>query len=250
MQKISSSQRKAPLRRRSLPELVVDELGQRIVRGDFAGREGLPTEPELCAEFGIGRNAIREAIKVLASKGLLEVRPRTGTRIRAREDWNVLDPDVVGWFSSEGSDLQNAYDFIEFRRIIEPQASYLAALRATDADIARIQNALEVLCGCVGYPASIPAADIAFHRSIYDASHNAVLRHLGSLVAPLMNSQVLLTTSPAGTFEKGLPLHRKVAEAIAKRNTKKAELHSRMLVNMPYADLHAWIHCPDRGLLP
>lgn len=250
MPKSPPSQRKVPLRRRSLPEMVVDELGQRIVRGDFSGRGGLPTEPELSSEFGISRNAIREAVKVLASKGLLEVRPRTGTRIRAREDWNVLDPDVVGWFSRVGSDLHNAYDFIEFRRIIEPQASYLAALRATDADILRIQKALESLCACVGHPASIPAADIAFHRSIYDASHNAVLRHLGSLVAPLMNSQVLLTTAPAGAFEKGLPLHRKVTEAIAKRNPKKAELYSRTLVNMPYADLHAWIHSTDRGLLP
>ena len=100
MQRYSPSQRKAPLRRRSLPEQVVDELGQRIVRGDFSRSGGLPTEPELSAEFGISRNAIREAIKVLASKGLLEVRPKTGTRIRTREDWNVLDPDVVGWFSS------------------------------------------------------------------------------------------------------------------------------------------------------
>ena len=238
------------MRRLSLPEMVVDALGQRIVRGEFAASGGLPTEPELSSEFGVSRNALREAIKVLASKGLLEVRPRTGTRIRAREDWNVLDPDVVGWFSLVGSDLHNAYDFVEFRRIIEPQASYLAALRATDADIARIRKALERLCACVGHPASIPAADIAFHRSIYDASHNAVLKHLGSLVTPLMNSQVLLTTAPAGSFEKGLPLHRKVAEAIAKRNPKKAELHSRTLVNMPYADLHAWIHSPDRGLLP
>jgi DNA-binding FadR family transcriptional regulator len=239
-----------PLRRRSLPEIVVDQLGQRIVRGDFSRRGGLPTEPELSAEFGISRNALREAIKVLVSKGLLEVRPKTGTRIRDREQWNVLDPDVVGWFSLDGSDLHNAHDFVEFRRIIEPQASYLAALRATDADIARIKKALEDLCACVGHPAKVPAADIIFHRSIYDASHNAVLKHLGSLVVPLMHNQVLLTTRPAGSFEKGLPLHRKVTEAIAKRAPKKAELYSRKLVNMPYADLHAWIHPADRGLLP
>jgi hypothetical protein len=65
-----------------------------------------------------------------------------------------------------------------------------------------------------------------------------------------MHSQVLLTTQPVGAFEKGLPLHRKVTEAIAKRAPKKAELYSRKLVNMPYADLHAWIHSADRGLLP
>lgn len=240
----------APLQRRTLPEMVVDQLGQRIVRGDFAGRGGLPTEPELSAEFGISRNALREAIKVLASKGLLEVRPKTGTRIRDREFWNVLDPQVVGWFSLHGRDLRNAHDFVEFRRIIEPQASYLAALRASEADIARIKKALDTLCACIGQPAKIPAADIVFHRSIYDASHNTVLKHLGSMVAPLMHSQVLLTTEPAGSFERGLPLHRKVCDAIARRDPKKAELYSRQLVNMPYADLHAWIQSTDRGLLP
>lgn len=218
--------------------------------GDFPHTESLPTESVLSAELGISRNVLREAIKVLVSKGLLEVRPKTGTRIRAREYWNVLDPDVVSWFSLDGGDLHHAYDFVEFRRIIEPQASYLAALRASDADVARIQKALEVLCACVERPAQIPAADIAFHRSIYDSSHNAVLRHLGSLITPLMNSQVLLTTAPAGAFEKGLPLHRKVADAISKRDPRKAELYSRKLVNMPYADLHVWIHPPDRGLLP
>jgi GntR family galactonate operon transcriptional repressor len=230
--------------------MVVDQLGQRIVRGEFSRLGGLPTEAALSSEFGVSRNALREAIKVLASKGLLEVRPKTGTRIRARHDWNVLDPDVVNWFSIDGKDLVNAYDFVEFRRIIEPQASYLAALRATEEDVALIQTALENLCACVGYPERVPAADIAFHRSIYDASHNAVLKHLGSLVTPLMHGQVQITIMPPGAFEKGLPLHRKVAEAIARRDPKKAELFARKLVNEPYSALHAWIHSEDRGLLP
>ena len=72
------------IRRRTLPDMVVEQLGQRIVRGDFTRRGGLPTEPQLSAELGISRNVLREAIKVLASKGLLEVRPKTGTRVRAR----------------------------------------------------------------------------------------------------------------------------------------------------------------------
>src|SRR5205809_7637640 len=98
------------IKRRTLPEQVVDELGQRIVRGDFTHRGGLPTEPELSAELGISRNVLREAIKVLTSKGLLEVRPKTGTRVLSQESWNILDPAVVEWFSLDGSDLQNAHD--------------------------------------------------------------------------------------------------------------------------------------------
>ncbi len=237
------------IRRQTLPEKVVHELGQRIVRGDFAGKGSLPTEPELSAELGISRNVLREAVKVLASKGLLDVRPKTGMRIRDEHHWNVLDPDIIGWFAIDGSQLRDARDFVEFRRIIEPKASYLAAVRAKDADIAAIRSALAALEACIGHPGDVPAADIVFHRSIYNASHNVVLRHLGSLIAPMMQNQVVMTTEHPGSFEKGLPLHRKVAEAIARHNAKQAETLSRLLVNMPYQDLQERLHPEDRGLL-
>lgn len=240
---------KRQIRRRTLPELVVDQLGQRIIRGEFAGSGGLPTEPQLSAELGISRNVLREAIKVLASKGLLEVRPKIGTKVLTPDNWNMLDPDIVGWFSLDVDDLQTAHDFVEFRRIIEPQASHLAALRASDEEIAQINAAFDALQACIGQPERVPAADIAFHRSIYDASHNTVLRHLGSLIAPMMRGQVMITTRQPGSFEKGLPLHRKVTQAITKRDPKKAEAYSRKLVNMPYADLNDWLHPADRGLL-
>jgi DNA-binding FadR family transcriptional regulator len=237
------------VRRQTLPEKVVHELGQRIVRGDFAGKGSLPTEPELSAELGISRNVLREAVKVLVSKGLLDVRPKTGMRIRDEHHWNVLDPDILGWFAIDGSELHNAHDFVEFRRIIEPKASYLAAVRASEADIAAIRSALQTLEACIGRPHDVPAADIVFHRSIYTASHNVVLRHLGSLIAPMMHTQVVMTTEHPGSFEKGLPLHRKVTEAIARRNARQAETYSRLLVNMPYQDLQERLHPEDRGLL-
>jgi DNA-binding FadR family transcriptional regulator len=237
------------IRRRTLPEMVVQQLGQRIVRGDFTHRGGLPTEPQLSAELGISRNVLREAIKVLASKGLVEVRPKTGTRVRAPDKWNMLDPDVIGWFSLDASDMQSAHDFVEFRRVIEPQASYLAALRASDEDIGKIQTAFDALYACIGQPEKVPDADIVFHRSIYDASHKIVLQQLGSLIAPLMHNQVAITTEQPGSFEMGLPLHRKVTEAIAQRDPKQAESYSRQLVNMPYADLNKRLKRTDRGLL-
>jgi len=237
------------IRRRTLPEQVVEELGQRIVRGDFARHGGLPTEPQLSAELGISRNVLREAIKVLASKRMIEVRPKVGMRIRTPDDWNMLDPDVLAWFSIDGSQLRNAHDFVEFRRIIEPKASYLAALRATEAEIAGIKAAFDALYACIGQPEKVPAADIVFHRSIYSASHNVVLQHLGSLITPLMQTQVVITTDAPGSFEKGLPLHRKVTDAIAKRDPKRAETYSRLLVNMPYQDLNDRLHPEDRGLL-
>jgi GntR family transcriptional regulator, galactonate operon transcriptional repressor len=122
-------------------------------------------------------------------------------------------------------------------------------LRASNEDIERIRIALSHLVACVGKLAHVPAADIAFHRSIYDASHNIVLRHLGSLLTSLFQNQVLLTTAEPGSFERGLPLHRKVTEAIARRAPVQAEKHSRQLVDMPYEDLSGRLRPKDRGLL-
>jgi len=236
-------------RRRTLPDHVVEELGRRIVRGEFAQRGLLPPELALAGQLGVSRNVLREAIKVLTSKGLIEVRPKIGTRVRKRRDWNVLDADVLHWFSGAGKDLRNAHDFVEFRCIIEPQAAYLAAIRANEADVATMRAALAALEACVGHPERVPLVDIAFHRSIYDASHNIVLQHLGSLIAPLMQTQVVLTIAPAGEFERGLPLHRGVVEAIARGNARRAEARARALVTMPYEFLNRQLHPDNRGLL-
>jgi DNA-binding FadR family transcriptional regulator len=232
----------ASFKRKNLHEQVVDELGMRIVRGDFDRDGSLPIEPDLSAELGISRNALREAIKVLASKGLVEVRPKTGMRVRAQEDWNVLDRDVLSWLSLGGTQLRRSRDLVEMRLIVEPKASYLAALRATAEEIEAIRTACTALEACVGHPSRIPEADIIFHRSIYNASHNVVLYHLGTLITPLMQMQVVVTTAPPGSFERGLPLHREVTEAIARREPKRAEALSRQLVEMPYEDLTERLH--------
>ncbi len=76
---------------------VVHTLGTRIAGGDLAPGEPLPTEEELVGELGVGRSSLREAMKVLGGKGLVESRTRAGTRVRPREAWHLMDPDVLGW---------------------------------------------------------------------------------------------------------------------------------------------------------
>jgi DNA-binding FadR family transcriptional regulator len=85
----------------------------------------------------------------------------------------------------------------------------------------------------------VPERDIVFHRSIHRASHNAILNHLGTLTSSLMQIQVLMTTQEPGSFERGLPLHRSLTEAIKARDAAGAEEVSRRLVQMPYDDLAA-----------
>src|SRR3954453_21356557 len=80
-----------------LHQQVVRVIALRILRSGAQGDPGLPTEIELSQELNVSRNVVREAAKVLASKGLIEIRPKTGMRIRPRRDWNVFDSDMLGW---------------------------------------------------------------------------------------------------------------------------------------------------------
>jgi GntR family galactonate operon transcriptional repressor len=225
------------LSRSSLHDRIVEALGTRIVAGEFAEGSPLPKEDSLAAQLGISRNALREAMKVLASKGLIEIRTKIGTRILPTAEWNLLDRDVLAWHAHSELRLTRAFELVEFRLIVEPRAAFLAARRGTSEEISAIDHACGQLEACIGQPALVPACDITFHRSVYHASHNAILSHLGSLTASLMQIQVSMTTQEPGSFEHGLPLHRQVTEAIKQRDAEAAERLSRKLVQMPYEDL-------------
>jgi GntR family galactonate operon transcriptional repressor len=223
--------------RSTLHHRIVAELGARIAGGWYGAESVLPTEGNLAAELGVSRNALREAVKVLVSKGMVEVRPKTGTRIRDLADWNLLDPEILAWHAQSDLRLTRSFELVEFRFVIEPKAAYLAAIRGSDDEHRAIEANCTALEACVGHPEDIVDRDIRFHRSIHSASHNALLSHLGSLTASLMQMQVLLTTQEPGSFERGLPLHRELTTAIQRRDGPAAEAISRRLVEMPYEDL-------------
>jgi DNA-binding FadR family transcriptional regulator len=222
---------------RGLHDQMVNALGLRIVRDEFGSKGLLPTEPELVAEFGVSRNALREAVKVLVGKGLLEVRPKTGTKIRPKSEWNLLDRSVLDWHASSKLRFRHAFELVEFRLIVEPRASYLAAKRATKEERKAILAACTRLEDCVSHPHDIAETDIIFHNLIHLASQNALLIYLGKLLGSLMSVQVKITTEDLESFKRGLPYHRKLAEAIAEKDAGRAEAMSKALVQMPYEDL-------------
>jgi GntR family galactonate operon transcriptional repressor len=239
------------LARATLHDRIVAELGRRIARGEYRSEGVLPVEAKLASELGVSRNALREAIKVLVSKGMVEVRPKTGTRVREIADWSLLDSDILAWHAESDLRLTRAFELVEFRLVVEPKAAYLAALRATSEELDIIDRNCTALEACVGQEQRVPECDIRFHRSIHSASHNALLSHIGSLTASLMQVQVLLTTQEPGSFERGLPLHRELTEAIKARNAPAAEAIALSLVQMPYEDLADRHHLePHRRLTP
>lgn len=217
-------------------EAVVRRLGVMVLDGRFPPGVTLPREGDLAAQFDVSRTSLREAVKVLAAKGLLEARPRTGVKVRPHEEWNLLDSDVLSWHPDLTSDHALMRSLIETRRVIEPAAAALAAARASAADLARIEAA------CAGIEAAYPddpeagiTADIAFHRAVIDASGNLVLsRMVGAIEAALR--AVFAATSRMMDAD-GVASHRIVLEHIRMRDSDGAQHAMHRLIDIAAADL-------------
>ncbi len=181
--------RAALLRRyqgRGLHGEVVDTIGRRIAAGWYHPGDQLLCEP-LEAELQVSQTVVREALKVLAAKGLVEPRPRRGTVVCPREAWSLLDPDLLYWQSTEEPDGAFLQDLAEVRFIVEPEAVRLAAQRRTPADVEAIEAALRSMAtvgeryGGVG-PNGVVEADLAFHRALLAAAHNELLSRMEPVI--------------------------------------------------------------------
>ena len=190
---------------------VVDELGRRIVGGAWEPGDALPVEDALAAEIGVSRGVLREAVKSLVAKGMLHVRPRTGTRVLPPEHWNHLDRDVLRWKQAEDA-ATLLRDTGELRWIVEPEAARLAAERAGPDDVRVLYDALAAMEDAAASPGrgGYVEADIAFHRALLDAGGNRLLGSLGRDVEIALEHSFAISTRTPGAVEGSLPGHRAV----------------------------------------
>ncbi|MGJ5175731.1 FadR/GntR family transcriptional regulator [Bradyrhizobium oligotrophicum] len=201
---------------------VLTTLGREIAQDLIPVGTALPPEPDLEARFGVGRGVIREAIKTLAAKGLVSVRPRHGTHVLPRHDWSLLDRDVLSWLVGQDEPNRDLLLAIqEVRSIIEPAAAALAAERATKNDRWRINTALAAMETAKDLSSAI-AADKAFHLAILDATHNPVLQGFRGAVDTILSTVFLVAVGSAGWFKDNLPNHAAAARAIDEGNPEKA----------------------------
>ena len=163
---------------RGLHGTMVERLGLRIVGGEPAPGQTLPQEPVLAEEYDVSRTVVREALRVLAAKGLVEARPMRGTRVRPRSEWRVLDPDLLRW--SLESDAHDALliHLAEIRSIVEPTAARLAAERSTPAQHVELEAALHALIDASTDVGSFIEADLVLHHTIFRMSANPLLEEL------------------------------------------------------------------------
>ena len=217
---------------------VVRTLGAWVLGGRYAPGEVLPREEYIATTLGVSRTSIREAIKVLSAKGLVETRPRIGVRVRARDDWRLLDPAVLSWHPELMRDADLVAGLIEARRIIEPAAAELAARRGTAADLAVIEAAY------LGMRAAIPHdlaaccdADLAFHRGIIAASRNVVLLGLVGTIEAALRAVFGITNQLMTTQSRALAAHGEVLERIRFRDAAGARAAMERLLELAAEDL-------------
>jgi DNA-binding FadR family transcriptional regulator len=190
-------------------------LGRDIVTGVFPPGSLLPSAAEMGERFSTSRTALREAYSKLSGKGLIVARPRIGTRVRLKSDWNLLDPEVLAWHLSAEPEEDFAAELFALRRAIEPVAAEIAATSRTQDGLARIGDALGRMERFRNGAGDFIGADLDFHVAILGATGNHFLAALGGLIRAALECSLRFTWIGAARIrDDRLEQHRGVLAAI------------------------------------
>jgi DNA-binding FadR family transcriptional regulator len=230
--------RRRPPRPRSLRlhGTVARALGIRIVSGLVTPGEILEGEIAASEQFKVSRTAYREAIRILAAKGLVHSRPKIGTQVSPRREWHLLDPDVLAWIFEGEPDEALIEALFELRRIVEPDAARLAATRRSDDQLARMKAGLEGVAQH-GFASEIGRrCDEQFHSALLEASGNDFVISLTSGVAAAIALTTAFKQHRLPAPHDALPVHLSVLEAIEAQDPQRAHDAMARLVERGLSD--------------
>jgi DNA-binding FadR family transcriptional regulator len=216
---------------------TVDLLGEAIVAGRYAVGAVIPPEPLLGEELGVSRTVVREAVKSLIAKGLVSTGPKVGTRVLSEDQWNWFDPDVIAWQSKAGLTAEFLRDLQDLRRVVEPAAVRLAALRATDKEIAEVEAAFEGMRRAVEEGGDYVTYDLRFHQGLLKACRNRMLVQMSKALSALLRTSFEISTSRKDGPRSSLPLHRAVLDAVIARDPSRAERAILVLIDGAHQDI-------------
>jgi GntR family transcriptional regulator, galactonate operon transcriptional repressor len=192
---------------------AVDQIANWIVGGRFSAGTVLPREEDIGGELRVSRTVVREAMRTLVAKGMVEVRRRHGTRVTPIDSWSLFDPQVVDWRMTRGLTREFIEDLIRFRLGIEPYAAGLAAANP-DFPVHRLNDAFARMSTAVDGIGSYHEADLDFHETIILGANNQFLRQLVPLMTNTLRASFSLSVISLETARGSLPMHRAVADAI------------------------------------
>ena len=238
---------------RGILGVAVAELGIRIVGGTWAPGEAIPKEADLCDAMGVSRSVIREAFRILGAKGLIRSRTSDGTRVLARSEWRLLDPDVMDWRIKAGDTVALLNDLMTVRLVLEPGVVHTATLLANDAARERIRRAWAIKEHVYRTPDPDYAerrrrfifADLEFHRAFLAAVESDLLAQLFAVIEAALGLLLDMQMSARGYttqmigMEESQELHEAVFLAFERRDPEAAEAAMRRLIAQAIRDAQA-----------
>jgi DNA-binding FadR family transcriptional regulator len=211
-------------KRRSSHAHVVAELGSAIVSGRIPEGSLLPNDAELSLRFGVSRTVLRETMKTLAAKCLVEPKAKVGTRVLEKSSWNFFDPDVLGWRCDAGLDPEFITHLAEIRLALEPAAAAAAARHASSEDIVTLYTIAAKFDNVSHTPETIAKVDLEFHLAVARISGNPFMRSASGLIEAALAISFKLS-SPASspeTISEIASNHLRIVHAIAARDEGSA----------------------------
>ncbi|MBP1878695.1 MULTISPECIES: FadR/GntR family transcriptional regulator [Agrobacterium] len=219
-------------KRRSSHAHVVAELGSAIVSGRIPEGSLLPNDAELSLRFGVSRTVLRETMKTLAAKRLVEPKAKVGTRVLEKSSWNFFDPDVLGWRCDAGLDPEFINHLADIRLALEPAAAAAAARHASSEDIVSLYTIAAQFDNVNHTPETIAKVDLEFHLAVARISGNPFMRSASGLIeaALAISFQLSSPASSPETISEIASNHLRIVHAIAARDEAAAIKAMRQVI--------------------
>src|SRR5258708_407081 len=211
----------APIHSVKVFERVAEQIEKRILDGELRSGDRLPTERDLAEQFQVSRTAVREAMKILAQKGLVDMRPGRGTIVidGARA---AMENSIGLMMKLKLGEVGGSDNLVEVRAILEIEIAALAAARATEKEIAAMREAIRVMDESLHDANAFIAADNNFHEALAQATQNALILILINSIVNLLSEQRKQIFETEGGSQRGQIHHRRILESIIRRDPEAA----------------------------
>ena len=222
-------------------EQIADQIEKRILNGELRCGDRLPTERELAEQFQASRTAVREAMKILAQKGLVEMRPGRGTIVIDGAP-EAMQNSIGLVMKLQVGEVGGSDNLVEVREIFETEIAALAAARATDEELAAMREAIRVMDESLNDADAYIAADNQFHQALAKATQNSlILILIDSIVNPLSEQRKHVFAVEGGP-QRGQFHHRRILESIIRRDPESARAAMRAHLQQVREDVRTSIN--------
>jgi DNA-binding FadR family transcriptional regulator len=215
---------------------IARQLGISIVSGKYRPGDFLRGEIISAEQLAVSRTAYREAVRILAAKGLVDARPKVGTRINPPSQWHLLDPDVLDWTFESEPDLALLDSLFELRNVVESAAAGLAARRRSAVHLQSMRIALEDMAVHTLATERGRQADLEFHTTLLLATGNPFIISLADGVRAAIRTTTIYKQRKQPLRRDPLPDHLRVFEAIAAKESAKAQQAMSALIQLARID--------------